>query len=239
MPSFVNNFAVQHVLQGPSGMPKDRSVNTFHLGAGDTVPDLSAVATSIRAFYNSGGAGPFVEHYLANSWLRAGHTIKIYNMAAPLHSPPQYSVTLPRITTEDDSKGGLPQEVAGCLSYKGSLSTVDPAGTDTATSRPIERRSGRIFIGPLNIDVLLPSGASEFGSQPNPAFNLTLRLAGKALFTDLAGQGIAWCIYSKRNHVDGQPPYMSPITQFSTDDAFDTQRRRGVAATARTVLSAT
>lgn len=104
-----------------------------------------------------------------------------------------------------------PHEVAVCLSY----ATVD----DVAASTP--RRRGRIYLGPMGTsggDVARPSS--------------TLRSQVLAFGQSLASIGFAgnttWKLYSRSDLVTAK------IESIWCDDAWDTQRRRGLAPTLRT-----
>lgn len=108
-----------------------------------------------------------------------------------------------------------PGEVAICLSY------AQAATWDTTTAR----RRGRIFLGPL-------SGGDVAQARPSSTLigdTITLGQAIRA--AGLLGSGLGWQIYSPTDAVS------SLIETISVDDAWDTQRRRGLAPTARTVFS--
>ena len=49
---------------------------------------------------------------------------------------------------------------------------------------------------------------------------------------------IQWVVYSPTQRAQGAPQsgYALPVVRVSVDDAYDTQRRRGRAATTRTAL---
>jgi hypothetical protein len=97
------------------------------------------------------------------------------------------------------------REVALCLSYY--------------SERNLPRQRGRIYVGPFS--------AAEAGSR-TPAAPIRAAVASLVpVFTNLGGSDVDWCVYSRTDGV------MRPITNWWIDDAWDTQRRRGLRATTR------
>ncbi len=103
-----------------------------------------------------------------------------------------------------------PSEVAICLSY---------AATETHDAS-LPRRRGRIYLGPL-------AGSSLGAERPSP----TLRDAVLDLGEGLAQVGdstvTTWKLYSRTDNA------YHTIESISVDNSWDTQRRRGAAATLR------
>ena len=99
----------------------------------------------------------------------------------------------------------MPSEVALCLSFRGGL-------------RPWQR--GRIYLAPW----LMGMGAADRPSaaQRTQALNLA------DSFSSLGGANIDWVVWSHNRHSAIQVNYAW------VDDAWDTQRRRGLAPTTRT-----
>jgi hypothetical protein len=105
-----------------------------------------------------------------------------------------------------------PGEVAICLSY------ASAPNWESTTAR----RRGRLFLGPM---------ASLYVGGPRPIqsfINQTLEL-GQALGVVGAGVGASWMQFSQVDQV------ATAIATISVDDAWDTQRRRGLSPTNRTV----
>lgn len=153
-------------------------------------------------------------HYV--TWLTAagaalaqnGHTIKVYEPGANPGGP----VFAKTYSISGLVAPGLPHEVAICLSY----ATVD----DPDASLP--RRRGRIFLGPLKISQVT-NGLPSAG-----LIDAVLDL-GEAIATVGTASETTWVMYSQRD------ASYHKIESIWTDNAFDTQRRRGIAPTARTV----
>lgn len=190
---------VQVILQGDSGLPEDRFINTLHFAQDDfSESNCQELVTKYQTFVTTyiGGISA------------SGHAIKCYapgvNPGGPYRT---YEFTLTGTTG-----ASAPTEIAICLSY----ATVD----DPDSSTP--RRRGRIYLGPLR---------TSAANVARPA--QTLRDAVLAL-----GQGIAqvgdgtestWVMYSQTDNS------YHKIESIWVDDAWDTQRRRGLKPTARTV----
>jgi len=103
-------------------------------------------------------------------------------------------------------------EVALCLSY---AAVDDPEGSSP-------RRRGRIFLGPL-------SGAQLSNERPPAAFQDSALAFGQALASAGTAGNTTWLMYSQRDLT------YAKIESIWVDDAWDIQRRRGLAPTARRV----
>jgi hypothetical protein len=85
-----------------------------------------------------------------------------------------------------------------------------------------------MFIGPLN-----SSAASNDGHRPFQTYLTDLRNAANVMRDAWNANGITWCVWSRQNAA------LVPVTHVQTDDAWDTQRRRGLAPTTRVTLQVT
>jgi hypothetical protein len=98
-----------------------------------------------------------------------------------------------------------PYEVALCLSFY--------------SERNIPRRRGRIYLGPLT--------AGNANSERPSAGLLTLALDMATAFSALGGANVTWQVYSPTTDDT------MPVTNAWCDDAWDTQRRRGLKPASR------
>jgi hypothetical protein len=130
--------------------------------------------------------------------------------AMPASGPPDYQKDYP-LYVHSATQG--PSEVALCLSY----ATTDAWEGTTA------RRRGRIFLGPLQ--------SSDMGipRPTTPLVPATLTL-GQALYS-VGGTEAMWMLWSPTDAI------AAPIEVVSVDNAWDTQRRRGLSPTSRSVLN--
>jgi hypothetical protein len=134
-------------------------------------------------------------------------TIKVYDGGVPNPAGPVFSKDYAHANTG----GSGPTEVALCLSY----ATVD----DPMASTP--RRRGRIYLGPFL--------TNEFSARPGAALISAALELGQGLASAGNASNSTWLMYSRRDME------YAKIESIWVDDAWDTQRRRGLAPTARTV----
>jgi hypothetical protein len=200
-------ITAQAVFSGPSLLPEDKFVNTFHFSnADDYAVHAVAVDLAIEAFYTTIGSE------LAKALLRA-YEVKTYNLADEM---PRVPLVFPGTLPANGLTDVLPSEVAVCLSY-----TAGPPVT--------KNRRGRIFIGPLGAN----ASVATAGQFPIVAPTLITKL--KSAATTLAADNAAsWAIMSRvLNKVPRDEPVFYDIGGGWVDDAFDTQRRRGIKAQGR------
>lgn len=231
-------------LPDNNGLPADDTVNTFcfqDVAPGTTPYALAeAVIPLLGEFYNTAtGGGPLCS-FLGDSLSRASNacTVVAYQLAAtgsvvpvtPLGGPvTSSSITLGAATAGSD----LPRECAAVLSFAGLHSGIAedvPGGVPgpKGDTHPAARHRGRVYLGPLNISAL---GAGTNGPGIAAGMRNSMVAAGHTLgnsVTLLPGLTSSWCVWSRVNHA------LYPIINGWADDAFDTQRRRGIKATNRT-----
>lgn len=249
-------FRVQAVHKHVNGLPRDSFVNTFHIrrtAPGDVIrADAEAVAEKIRDFYVNDVPGELegVMDQFSDVVAGTGHEVKVSIIdeatganADGVDAPPVWTEVFDHLGRAMlGTSGGLPSEVAACLSYRNtSDGSVPPA-----------RRRGRIYIGPL-----IPGSMGEVNQVPSvsAAFRDFMLAAANKLHDDLVAlpSSYQWCIYSRpfagRGVIEratkpdlpaiaARPGSTHDIDVFWMDDTFDTQRRRGERPTTRTTLVA-
>jgi hypothetical protein len=201
---------VQVSLNHDSALPEDVTVNTwsiFTATAKDTTA-IEAAVNAIQAFYAS------IQTYLSGNLSGAG-TVKAYDRADVAPRVPWYEDTM---GFTPGTAAALPEEVAFCLSFQAAA----------ASGSPQARRRGRVYLGPLGAN----AGGNGFAAnRPVAAFMTAVAGAADTL---LAASNAAadwnWNVWSE---VDGLG---RPVTNGWVDNAFDTQRRRGLAPTSRTLF---
>lgn len=212
---FLNGLDCQVVLQGQTLLPEDRYVTTYSFtqGAAPTNADRDNVAARLVDFVTASGDGaasPLMD--FLSPVVEDDFEVRVYTHGDPEpREPTIYDATL--------TPGGgtpLPSEVAVCLSYYGT--------------RNIPTQRGRIYWGPLN------GGAgtlSVIGGEARPSVNLRASLAASGAALASPGQpGGNWVVWSRKLGT------AFTITDGWVDDAFDTQRRRGVDPASRTTWTA-
>jgi len=153
--------------------------------------------------------------YVALNGLFSGNlngqpTVKHYFLEDAEPRVPRGTYTMSGVTLGSLS---LPEEVALCLSFQG----VQVSGS------PQARRRGRIFLGPL------AQAVNNGGTgRPGSTDITTIKNAAIAL---KAASGPPWVVYSRVDDIG------YTVNNGWVDNSFDTQRRRGLAATSRNVWS--
>lgn len=237
-------YRAQVIHKHVSGLPRDHFTNTFWFVEDDPVAGTpEAIAESVRDFYIT-LLSPYtssISSMFSDAVAVANHEIRMseINVVTGANvdgdgAPPIHTEVFDHLgRTPSANPGGLPSEVAICLSYR----------NEDAPGVPLNRRRGRVFLGPWGLSAL----AEESGTQ-RPFIHSTLRtqLVGTAARL-LAAQ--PWVIYSRpfagrvgavKDNGDPKPDLAPrigstyPIQRFWVDDAWDTQRKRGERPVART-----
>lgn len=232
---------LQLVAQLPTfgGLPADRVENVVNIGflGNATVPEIASCITEFGNFYDTaGGVGQVaaVGTYISEVIQRTANGCTIYayetsdltgqtDFGSPVGSG---TFTMPNATNGTQ----YPEEVCVALSMHGDLTDIpqtEPNPTPPpATIRPAARRRGRIYVGPLG------ASAGTDGAQsvrPSATFMADLGKAFAKFCNEVLLQTSGnVCVWSK---ADGA--WYAVVGGF-VDNAWDTQRRRGLSASART-----
>lgn len=201
-------WRAQVEIGAASGMPEDKIVNTFHFEGSETATDLANIDDMISDFYDANNAsGRLFASYSSGS-ISNQQVIKIFCLADPEPREPRgeffHNWTRGTGTT-------LPSEVALCMSYQ----AAPLAGM---TQR---RRRGRIYLGPFLATTNVAGRPQQALRQVVAESAENLRLAANASVT------WQWVVYSRANDAGYD------VVGGWVDNAWDSQRRRGVKATER------
>lgn len=220
-------------LPSTSGIGADSAVNNFAftsdiaLDAAERLDIFNAVA----AFYASTPAGGVqaVGAYLASSIDRtvSACALKMYDISADLDGSPHGS-PIDEATFTLPAAGdlhALPSQTCAVLTLRARDALNFPV-EGVADSRPRARRTGRLFIGPLNADAEAASGGV---TRPSSPFRDDLCRAAEALQDALVDGDYAWGVWSRALQA------VIPVTRAEADDSFDVLRSRKLDPTARTV----
>lgn len=200
-------------------MAEDQFVNTLYVTTGSTSVAAAAptITTAVANIWNVTPAGELEElaRYMSGFINRTQCETRCYDMGTP---KPRVPIITPwTMLPQSNVVADMPEEVALCSSFKG-----DPPAT--------ARRRGRVYIGPLNTRGLLADIAGETGpARPVQGFTQIIAKAFKGFASAMSAAGFVWCIQSEAT---GTPVYV-PVKAGWVDNAWDTQRRRGVDATSR------
>lgn len=196
-------------LPKTTGIPEDTATNTWHFDTSSppTSLQMTDVTTALTSFYQA------VDAYYATN-VATACSITYYDLADPT---PRVPLRTDAMTLAPAGGNPLPEEISVCLSYQAAkISGV-----------PQARRRGRIYLGPFGQTVLGTTAVTS--DRPLAAAVTAIANAATALATATAGAVVPWVIYSPTNGSG------AVVTDGWVDNAFDTQRRRGVAATSRTL----
>jgi hypothetical protein len=210
-PVLTGGIRVLSILQGISGLPEDRFINTWAFSsdvASTEAAQLAAIAKVGNFFNDATGGDPSVESRLAGQSIdETACEFRAYYLG----DPPDERVPLivPWAGLTLSSAQALPSEVAICGSYYATL------------NKPKSR--GRVYIGPLTATSL--GGSSTTPGVPVVETLGAIRNACDVMASDTSGP--RWCVLSQ---VDAQ---LKIVTAGWVDNAFDTVRKRGERADVR------
>lgn len=245
-------YRAQATFAHASGLPRDNVSMSFWFAPQiDEEASMNSVATRVRDFFINPVAPapePLASH-LASNITNGGHTVKIYSydMAtgdrkAFKDAPPEFTLGFALGGIARDTGEGMPSEVSCCLSFRNN-SGATPGGGNFGT--PPARRRGRVYFGPCTVDTSAPD--ASLVARPTATLIARLNAAGFVLIG--SNPPDPWVIYSRpyagREQIDrpNRPPLPAlaartgqayVVEQTWVDNAWDTQRRRGEKATART-----
>lgn len=208
--------------QFASNIPADVAVNTLHFELSDEDDPLlwDIVGARVINFWNSSTApqvNPLDAYLSAYVNVTTGNQIRVYKLSDPKPRAPVDTYNISRAASPL-STSSLPFEVAVCGSFKSAPISGIPAG----------RLRNRIYVGPLNQSAMQTTASQP--SRPTAVFMADITRA----FTRLEAANTAdvvWCGYSPTGGIG-----WAPATCW-VDNEFDSQRRRGQDATARTTVT--
>lgn len=198
-------------------------MNTFHFEKTPVVTaDYGGHVTIVDNFYRvaNGAAGQAVKGIMAAGVMSGNVNYLVYNLDDPEPRVPRYDQVWATGAGGFATQAALPEEVALCLSYE----ALPESGVAQA------RRRGRIYAGPLTLTSLLTTADGRVTTAAGLAASLGVQMKG--LRDAAIGISSNWIVYSPTQAQFGLDP-SAVIQQGWVDNAFDTQRRRGVEATVR------
>lgn len=201
-----------------TGLPEDVITNTLYFGPGAAatlITQADALMPILDTFYET----IYADANIPANYLEWGLAkVNWYDLSEPEPRVP-YTVNMP-ITVGTQAASTIPAECSVVLSFQ-----ADPVpGASQA------RRRGRIYLGGFASGALTTviNGAPRVA--PGVIEDIAVAAESLAVGAALAGD-YNWSVYSPTNSTVG--PLFVPVTNGWIDNAWDTQRRRGVPATAR------
>lgn len=201
-----------------TNLPADAVVNTWHFARQISGPpdDFDNVRDMLKDFYTVAppGTSSTVCGNMPSATVGTTWTVKAYRLADPEPRAPAYESTFN--TTSLSASVPLPAEVAIVLFIQAA----------PASGVPQARRRNRKYLGPFG------TIANQTPGRPLTATRQTICLAAKELLNAAqASNTWGWRVYSPTTDLDH-----TPVGGW-VDDAWDTQRRRGLEKTGRILWS--
>lgn len=202
-----------------TNLPRDVIMNRIHVvtaepGGPDKDSVAATMATRLKTFYDTVyGVVNSAANYV--SWGSA--VVRVFDLSEP---GPRIPATRPLVIAPNTAAlATMPTEVAVVMSYRSALiSGVVP-----------QRLYNRIYLGGLTSGTLTGGGPAAFATV-STAFRTAIANAAIALEAANTSD-VAWIQYSP---TDATP---RTIAAGFINNEFDTQRRRGVVESARTLIA--
>lgn len=204
----VTPVRAQVIIKTDDAISANYITNSWCLSCSDfpAQSELDDYTADFKTFYDT------MRTFFGDTVAQNGHEIKYYDLTQTV--PPNYPIGTGTFNlTSNPGTDGMPSEVALCLSFQGTKSPGFPQA----------RRRGRIYFGPI-------VSTASAGGRPTSALITALAGAGDALATALPLNTLPanLAVWSASNND------AVVVTDGWVDNAFDTQRRRGIERTART-----
>ncbi len=217
-------------LPSTTGIPADKVENVLSCGLDGVlgVNDLEDAADAIEFFYNGTAPGQNtpMSTYLSESLSRAANacSVAVYTTLDLTGGTFFGSPVLTQTFTLGAIGAGspLPEEIATVISYHANLNNV-PA--EVGNTRPAQRRRGRMYLGPFN-----DQAGADVGSLYRPSLGFRTNVAVAFPFMADTINNIPNLYFGIWSKLDAE---VWAADAGWIDDAWDVQRRRGVAASSR------
>ncbi len=212
----------QVVIKHANAITADSMINNLSFSTADTLQQtLTEIFNATTDVYRGGQAGDRISDFWSDQVAQNGHEVKLYNMDLPKPRVPVFES--PWNLSAPPIGDPLPSECAAVLSFQG----VGISGS------PQARRRGRIFIGGF-------TKTASNGARPSLQMRNTLKQAGIRLkAASEAAAFWSWIVLSEANPgTPTRPAYpqtFAVVDNGWVDNAWDTQRRRGLSPTLRDV----
>lgn len=202
------DIRVQVEIPYYTGVPEDVCVNSWSFTATSTTTAPERIGPFLGIIYGAlvDDAHPILDFTNARG--------KFYDRADPEPRTPFFEAEFD-LGNANIGNEGLPEEVTSCLSFRG----VYASGSSKA------RRRGRLYLPPVGTAVLAEGGGGR--TVVSSAWVDLVLDAYEAAWAELDVSGDAHVVWSPTNSES------YPVVEAWMDNAFDTQRRRGIRATVR------
>jgi len=203
------DIRAQVILHTSDAVPENYISNSWAFGGMDPGTDDTAIVTMLKDFYDD-----LTASYMSSVVTQNGHEVKLSALPG---SPPNYPYFEGTFNLASAWSGSpMPSEVALALSFQGAR----------AAGAPQARRRGRVYIGPFG------SNANTSG-RPAAAVLTFMGTAAATLNATAASisSGGGWGVWSVADQ------HLVLVDNGWIDNSWDTQRRRGLVYTSRTLFT--
>ena len=199
----------QVILKTTDNVPANFLTNTLAFGGTAPESDVVALEAAIDTFYST-----WMNNYAGKGMSGTGHEIKWYDLPGLTPNYPWRTTSFD--TGANPTAEALPSEVSLVLSFQGAK----------AAGFPQARRRGRIYMGSCRQSNCVDGRPTSVVITGLTGAATTFKAAVLAIATDTT-----WAVWSQADGDDVE------ITNGWVDNAWDTQRRRGVQVTSRTTYT--
>lgn len=169
--------------------------------------DAPAITTKLQDFYR--GWQTWITSNIAGTF-----PVSWYDLD---DTPPRVPFLQTTLALSSSVPSAMPEEVALCMSFQ----ALPLSGFHQSSRR------NRVYLGPF-AQAAMDTGLA--GNRPKAQLRTDIATAGAALKTASDAASWSWVVRSEKSGV------VALVHDGWVDDAFDTQRRRGVAPITRTVF---
>ena len=204
-------YVWQWSWQANSGRPEDAITNSFHFTNTDTVTDYDNVRDMLVDFYSATNEEKptSIREFMSAGTVTGEYVLKAYALEDP---KPRQPVITYQGTLYPPNVPSLPSEVALVLSFQAELESGEIAA----------RRRNRVYLGPF------AETANKVIGRPEDELVQCMIFSGKQLIqASSSSLRWTWVIYSPTTDT------AYPVNNGWVDNAWDTQRRRGLYYTQR------
>jgi len=205
----MGDVRAQAILHSEDLVVANYATNSWAFHSSGTITDFTGLTTCLKDFYDD------LATYWPSTMAQNGHQVKFYELPGLTPNYPVEETTFN--LAANPTQTPFPSEVSLCLSFQG----------ERVPGFPQARRRGRVYIGPLG------SNASGTDARPSSTFINVLATAAATFKSNVEAltEPIEWAVWSPADSAAVN------VDNGWVDNAWDTQRRRGIPYSSKTTFS--
>jgi len=211
------DITAQVIIPPKSVVTDDQVVNTFAFIGNETAVNMALLAFDMleQLYANTPTTGTkSIADWLSPALDVTQARVKFFDLSDPSPRVPILDEPFTIATPSTGTTASMPAEV----SLVATFYALAESGV------PVQRRRGRSFMGPWS--ALANGTTANTPSRPHADLQNDLALSFETLM-EVSNADCSWGVYSRADGV------VRPVVGGWVDNAWDTQRRRGVSATNR------